>query len=125
MLAGSRVGLCVDTGHLAAAGADPVAITRDHPERVRHVHLKDVDQGLAAQVAQGTLPFGEAVRAGMFVPLGRGGVDIAAMVRTLEGSGYRGWYVLEQDVMLPGEPAEPGPVDEVRICLEYLTGSSA
>lgn len=121
VIAGSRIGLCLDTGHLAAAGADPVAITRDHPERVRHVHLKDVDHGLAAQVAAGTLPFGDAVRAGMFVPLGSGDVDIAGLVRTLEGVGYAGWYVLEQDVMLPGEPEGDGPVRDVRICLDYLT----
>ena len=38
VLDGSRIGLCVDTGHLAAAGADPVAIASARPERVRHVH---------------------------------------------------------------------------------------
>ena len=39
---GSRIGLCVDTGHLTAAGADPGAIVAANPQRVRHVHLKDV-----------------------------------------------------------------------------------
>lgn len=42
------------------------------------------------------------------------------MVTTLEGAGYTGWYVLEQDVMLDGEPAGPGPVTNVRACLDYL-----
>ncbi len=123
VLAGSMIGLCVDTGHLAAAGADPVAIAQAAPDRVRHVHLKDVDASLAGKVAAGELPFGDAVRAGMFVPLGTGDVDIAGMVSSLEGAGYDGWYVLEQDVMLPGEPEGAGPVRDVRTCLDFLTAA--
>jgi inosose dehydratase len=123
VLSGSRIGLCLDTGHLAAAGADPAAIVAAHPARVRHVHLKDVDSALAARVVGGELTFAEAVRAGLFVPLGTGSVDIAGIVAGLEGAGYAGWYVLEQDVMLPGEPDGEGPVADVRACLRYLTGS--
>jgi inosose dehydratase len=120
VLAGSRVGLCVDTGHLLVGGADPVALTARHPERVVHVHLKDVDGRLAAQVVDGTVTFGEAVRAGLFRPLGDGDVDIAALVQTLEDAGYQGWYVLEQDVMLDGPPPDEGPITDVRKSLEYL-----
>ena len=125
VLDGSHIGLCVDTGHLAAAGADPGAIVAANPSRVRHVHLKDVDSALAAQVVAGARTFADAVRDGMFVPLGTGSVDVAGIVGALEGSGYAGWYVLEQDVMLPGEPDGEGPVADVRACLAYLTGSSA
>jgi inosose dehydratase len=125
VLAGSRIGLCVDTGHLAAAGADPGAIVAIDPARVRHVHLKDVDRALAAQVVEGGITFAEGVRQGMFVPLGTGSVDVSGIVGTLEGAGYRGWYVLEQDVMLPGEPDGEGPVADVRQCLSYLTGGAA
>ena len=119
---GSRIGLCVDTGHLAAAGSDPGPIVAAHADRVRHVHLKDVDSALAAQVVDGSLTFADAVRAGLFVPLGTGSVDVTGIVDTLEGAGYQGWYVLEQDVMLPGEPDGDGPLTDVRQCLDYLTG---
>jgi inosose dehydratase len=122
---GSHIGLCVDTGHLAAAGADPGAIVRADPQRVRHVHLKDVDSALATQVVGGEITFAEGVRAGMFVPLGTGSVDVTGIVETLEAAGYRGWYVLEQDVMLPGEPGGEGPVADVRQCVGYLTGGAA
>ncbi|MDX6373013.1 MAG: inosose dehydratase [Nocardioidaceae bacterium] len=125
VLDGSHVGLCVDTGHLAAAGADPGAIVAANPARVRHVHLKDVDSELAGRVADGSLTFADAVRDGMFVPLGTGSVDVTGIVDTLEGAGYRGWYVLEQDVMLPDEPDGAGPVADVRQCLDYLTGGNA
>jgi inosose dehydratase len=120
VLNGSRVGLCVDTGHLLVGGADPVALTARYPDRVVHVHLKDVDGNLAARVVEGSLTFGDAVRAGMFRPLGEGDVDIAAMVRLLEAAGYGGWYVLEQDVMLEAEPADGGPIGDVRKSLDYL-----
>jgi inosose dehydratase len=122
VIEGSRIGLCVDTGHLAAAGADPAAIIAAHPSRVRHVHLKDVDSALAGRVVAGSLTFADAVRAGLFVPLGSGSVDISGIVDILEGAGYQGWYVLEQDVMLPDEPDGEGPVADVRQCLDYLTG---
>ncbi|MFI5952546.1 TIM barrel protein [Cryptosporangium sp. NPDC051539] len=121
VLAGSSVQLCVDTGHLVAAGADPVAITAAAPERVGHVHLKDVDAGLAARVRAGELSFSAAVAAGLFRVLGTGSVDIAAMIATLEGAGYQGWYVLEQDLKLEqGEPAAPGPITDVRASYEYV-----
>lgn len=122
VLDGSHIGLCVDTGHLAAAGADPGAVVAAAPSRVRHVHLKDVDSALSARVVAGELTFAEAVRAGMFVPLGTGDVDVSGIVETLEGAGYQGWYVLEQDVMLSGPPDDEGPVADVRRCLAYLTG---
>jgi inosose dehydratase len=122
VIAASRVGLCIDTGHLLVGGGDPVAITAAHPERVVHVHLKDVDRSLAQQVIDGDLTFGQAVDSGMFRPLGRGDVDIAAMVRTLEEHGYQGWYVLEQDVMLHDAPEGEGPESDVRLSLDYLLG---
>ena len=123
VLEGSRIGLCVDTGHLAAAGADPGAIVAADPHRVRHVHLKDVDSALAARVVAGSLTFADAVRAGLFVPLGTGSVDVTGIVDIAGGRrATSGWYVLEQDVMLPGEPDGDGPVADVRQCLDYLTG---
>lgn len=122
VLAGSQIGLCVDTGHLLVGGADPVALTARHPERVVHVHLKDVDGAMAQRVVDGSITFGDAVREGLFRPLGLGDVDIAAMVRTLEGAGYRGWYVLEQDVMLQNAPEGEGPAADVRRSLRFLEG---
>jgi inosose dehydratase len=125
VLSGSSVGVCADTGHLSVGGTDPLAFTQANASRVRHVHLKDVDNELAVRVRAGDLTFGEAVRAGIFRPLGRGDIDIAALVGGLEGAGYSGWYVLEQDVMLDGEPAGEGPVADVRESLDFLTRAVA
>jgi inosose dehydratase len=123
VLTGSTVELCLDTGHLLVGGTDPVAIARAVPQRVAHVHLKDVDARLARRVAAGEVPYSDAVRAGLYRPLGRGAVDVAGLVGLLETRGYDGWYVLEQDVMLAAEPpAGAGPVKDVRASLEFLRG---
>jgi inosose dehydratase len=87
------------------------------------VHLKDVDAALAARVRSGELTYTEAVRRGMYVPLGQGDADIASVVTTLERAGYAGWYVLEQDIVLTGEPAPgEGPARDLAAGIAFLSG---
>jgi inosose dehydratase len=118
---GSHIGFCIDTGHLAAAGADPVAITLANLDRVKHVHLKDVDSAKAAQVVDREITFSDAVADGMWQVLGEGDVDIRAMIEALQGAGYDGWYVLEQDVMFKhGAPEGEGPIANVRASLDFV-----
>jgi inosose dehydratase len=120
-LEGSGMGLCLDTGHLSIGGSDPVEIAEIAGPRVNHVHLKDVDLGLAARLAARELGFREAAQKNAFRPLGEGDVDVGGVLERLEGSGYAGWYVLEQDSVVEGEPPEgEGPVAEVRKSLDYL-----
>lgn len=126
VLTGSTIGLTLDTGHLLVGGADPVAITRAATDRIRHTHLKDVRADVAGRVRAGELTYTDGVRRGLYVPLGQGDVDVAAIVRTLEDAGYQGWYVMEQDTILDAEPqAGAGPFAEVRTGLEFLTGVTA
>jgi len=109
--------LCLDTGHIALGGADPLKVARDAGPRVRHVHLKDVDGALAARVRDASVSYNDAVRAGLFLPLGDGAAGVEDVLGELRRAGYAGWYVLEQDVMLEREPA-PGPP-------EWVTRSAA
>ena len=121
LLGSSDVGLCLDTGHAYLGGADPVAIARSAPDRVLHVHLKDVDPARAERVRSGEVPFREAVIDGLFVPLGEGAVDIAGVIAALEDAGYQGWYVLEQDVSLKADPpAGEGPKADAVESVAYL-----
>ena len=121
LLESSDVGLCLDTGHVYLAGTDPVDIARAARGRVLHVHLKDVDPVRAEGVRRGDVPFRESVIDGLFVPLGEGGVDIAGVIATLERDGYRGWYVLEQDVSLTAEPSPgAGPKADAVASVAYL-----
>lgn len=117
----TAVPLCLDTGHLMIGGTDPLALARRLPQRVAHVHLKDVSADLAARVADQTLGYAEAVRAGLYAPLGQGDVDVAAVVQALERGGYQGWYVLEQDTVVSAASQDPGA--DVRRSLEFLLAS--
>lgn len=78
------ISLCLDTGHLAMAGGDPVAAARDWADRIRQVHLKDAD-------------------AAGFRALGRGDVDLDGVLGALTRAGYTGWIVVEQDVPPTGQ----------------------
>jgi len=121
-LEGCGMGICLDTGHLMIGGDDPIEVAGFAADRVRVVHLKDVDRSLAEGVASGKLGYEEAVRRGVFKPLGDGDVDTERVLEALERLGYEGWYVLEQDIMLDEEPAAGGgPKDNVARSLAYLT----
>ncbi len=122
VIEGSDIGICLDTGHLALAGDNPVDLVSLAAGKIHHVHLKDLDASLADQVRQGTVSYHDAVEQGLFRPLGQGDVDIENVIRGLESAGYRGWYVLEQDVALSQEPrVGEGPVLDVTRSLEFLS----
>ena len=118
---GSSIGITLDTGHMIIGGTDPVAFTKEFPHRIKHTHMKDVDMSKASKVASGELTYNEGVKIGMYTPLGKGDVDVKEIVKTLVQSGYDGWYVLEQDLMLDGEPAPDGwPLTDARESAEFL-----
>ncbi|RSN65030.1 inosose dehydratase [Amycolatopsis sp. WAC 04182] len=121
-LADSALPLCLDTGHLLIGGTDPVALAKRYPERVGHLHLKDVRGELAEDVRAGRLPYAEAVGKGLYVPLGDGDVDIETMVRSVHEAGYDGWYVLEQDTALSEGSPEDLPKRDVTRSLAHLDG---
>jgi inosose dehydratase len=120
-LEGCDTALCLDTGHSMVGGGDPVELAESAPERIRHVHLKDVDRDLAERVASGTLDYEKAVRDGLYRPLGDGDVDVRRVLDVLDRAGYDGWYVLEQDIMLGADPRD-APAVEVGRSLTFLKG---
>jgi inosose dehydratase len=121
LIESSDIPLCLDTGHLVIGGTDPLELVRSAAERVAHVHLKDVRHTVAAAVSAGDTSYVNAVRGGLYAPLGDGDLDIVGIVAALEAAGYRGWYVIEQDTALDAEPAPgAGPIGDVRRSLEFL-----
>lgn len=119
----SDVRFCLDTGHLSIGGADPLALANEMPQRIAHVHLKDVNEEVAVRLRANELTLVQAVQAGLFRPLGEGNVPVADVVRSLERTGYEGWLVLEQDVALGAPPPDgAGPIDDVRRSVEFLHG---
>jgi len=124
VLDGSGIPICLDTGHLLIGGTDPAELARQNASRIGHVHLKDVSTAVAHQVTAGQVSYTDGVRTGLYQPLGQGDVDLAGVVGALTADGYQGWYVLEQDTILTGRPADEGgdegPVRQVRESLSFL-----
>jgi inosose dehydratase len=114
---GAAVGLLVDTGHIAYAGGDYLAVTRRHRARVNHVHCKDVRPAVLAEARARDWSFLEAVLAGVFTTPGDGGVDFAAFVRVLADIGYSGWVVVEAEQ----DPVKAPPLKYVKMGRDHLT----
>ncbi len=92
------VSLCLDTGHHAYKGGEPVAFMRRHHERIPYVHLKSVDAEKLRRVNAERLPMAKATSLGVFCEPSRGVVDFAALRRLMEEIDYDGWAVVEQDM---------------------------
>lgn len=118
---GTDIGITLDTGHMFIGGTDPVAFSAKYPRRIKHTHLKDVRLDMARKVQAGELTYYQAVVQGMYTPLGEGDIDIRAIVKNLLDSGFDGWFCLEQDNVVPANPAAgEGPFDEARRSVEYI-----
>ena len=118
LLVGSEAGVCLDLAHLLLAGADPLEVIELVGDRVRHVHLNDVDLDLARRVRNRSLDYREAVARNLYVPLGEGGANVKRVTEALRAEGYRGWYALEQETRL--ESSDDRPLGRISRSLEYV-----
>ncbi|MBI3975546.1 MAG: TIM barrel protein [Armatimonadetes bacterium] len=91
------VRLCLDTGHVAFGGGDPVAVGREHASRLGYLHLKDIDLSRLRALLREGRDYVSAAKQDVFVELGRGALDLASLLGVLAASGYEGWIVVEQD----------------------------
>jgi inosose dehydratase len=106
-----RVGFCLDVGHYIVGGGDPAAAIGELGERVRHVHLKDVDPDVLAGLRDRTIEdFEAAIRRRLFTELGNGLLDLGGVIDALEQRAFDGWLMVEQDSswLAPGEAAAVG-----------------
>ena len=101
------VSLCFDVGHAIVGGMDPVETLIAHAERVRYLHVKDVDPAVLAGVKRDRPGFEGALERYVFTELGRGALDLPALARALDRIGYAGWLMVEQDTsrLAPEEAA--------------------
>jgi inosose dehydratase len=101
--------LCLDVGHHAYCGGDPVAFYRRHHARISHLHLKSVDAAVRERVLAEGIPFSAAVADGVFVEPAEGAVDFPALCEAIAESGFVGFAIVEQDCD-PTEPDRPLPI---------------
>ena len=92
------VSMCLDTGHHAYCGGDPVSFMREHHDRIPYLHIKSVDQGVRAEVASAGIPFADAVKLGAFTEPKAGVIDFVQFRQVLEDVGFEGIGIVEQDL---------------------------
>jgi inosose dehydratase len=95
----SDIGLCLETGHMMMGGGDPVAMLRDWGERVNHVHLKDGVRTVMAGIVADGAPATDIWTREAFCELGRGDLDVDAILDGLRAISFGGWLVVEQDIL--------------------------
>lgn len=104
------VGMCLDTGHALAGGADPVELARDYADVICYVHAKDVDSAAAAEAAAVRDSRGRYLA---FRDAGDGDVDFEGVFAALDAGGFDGPVLAEND--LAADPAAA-----MRRSYEYL-----
>ena len=112
----SLIGLCLDTGHFRFGGADPAKSVVDYGDLVRHVHIKDCRTSVIAT----STGISDALKRGVFCPLGEGDAGIDAVIDALRARNYSGWLVIEQDQALGTNDTPDSVVAGQRANLEHL-----
>ena len=96
-----RCGLCLDVGHTAEIGVDPVESIQEAGARLHDVHIKDLRDMSDAETQ---------------VPVGDGSMPIVAIFKQLSRLGYRG------GVMLEYEADENNPLPGMIKSFAYMRG---
>lgn len=110
----SLVGMCLDTGHALFGGADPLELLDSYGDIVRHIHIKDCDLEVLAEVSQSGGGMMEAWDRGVFCQLGLGTAGLDAFLTAVQERDWQGWMVVEQDRFLK-------PTDTPEALLELHT----
>ncbi|GLQ10628.1 hypothetical protein GCM10007913_25600 [Devosia yakushimensis] len=112
-------GLCLDTGHTAYSGMDPVETLRRYAGRLDYIHFKDIDPAVYDRTMQQRIRFFDACGQGVMCPIGRGNIDYPAIRDLLIEIGYAGYITIEQE----RDPRNGASVlTDLSASRQYLTG---
>jgi inosose dehydratase len=100
-----RLGLVFDTGHyIHGTGKeeiDLVAALNRYKDRIWYIHLKDIEPAIARRSREEEWDYFAGMMHGVYCELGKGCVDFPALLRWLAARDYKGYALVEQDI-LPG-----------------------
>lgn len=112
--------LLFDTGHLAFAGEDAVAVLKKYVHRTKHVHLKSIRKNVIAEGKAKGYSFLDCVRAGAFTVPGDGDFDFRPVFDILSDADYEGWVVVEAEQ----DPAKANPFEYALLARKYIRKTS-
>jgi len=112
-----HLALCLDTGHLYYCKVDPYNAITKYKNKIKHLHIKDINQNILNKVYANKIDFDTAVRMGVFCPLGNGAIDFKKVYKNLDEISYSGYATIEQDI----DPTEGlNPLEYAKKSLAYL-----
>lgn len=102
-----RIGLCIDVGHTARCGVNPAEAIHKCAARLFDMHIKDIDS---------TDPKGRPIE------LGRGVLDLPAMLKALQAIGYAHLIGLEYEK--DGKDPVPGMSESIGYLKGLMAGAA-
>lgn len=100
LLNDTSVDLTFDSGHLILGGGEPLSDLGRWASRINHLHLKDVDLQVLMEARGSEDMVRDVWEKRVFVALGQGDLSLTPLVDQILDSGFKGWLVVEQDVVL-------------------------
>ena len=114
-----RVSLCLDTGHHAFCGGDPVEFMRKYHERVSYLHFKSPDRAMLEKVKREGISLERATESGVFREFSLGMINFRDMAKVIEDIGFDGWVTVELEVGRRPTPGVTLPI--ARRTRQYLS----
>lgn len=95
-----------DTGHLLWGGVDVLDFCRKYADRIKTIHIKDVNEAVLKEGVAAEWTYGQFSEAGIWTELGEGCIDFPALFALLDQAGFDGWVIVETDVTQLATPLE-------------------
>jgi len=113
-----KVKLLLDTGHLYYAGVDPLAVTKEYANRIKHVHLKNIRESVLKESEKDGISFLDSIQKGVFTVPGdpKGAINFDPILQELAKAHYQGWLVVEAEQ----DPNKTNPLENAVIARTYL-----
>ena len=125
MTSPDRLGLVFDAGHYVhgtgGEDGDVIPALNRFKERIWYIHLKDLEPNVARRSREEEWDYFTAMRNGLYPELGKGCVDFPALLRWLAAREYKGYALVEQDIL----PGMGTPKESAARSREYLRSIEA
>lgn len=113
------VHMLLDTAHLAAAEVDPLAVTKKHAKRIKHLHLKNIREAPVRKMWDDHLSFQQGVELGIFTVPGdpEGAITtFPDIIDELVKGDFAGWIMVEAEQ----DPRKRLPLDYAKMARAYF-----